>query len=414
MKVLVLGSGSREHALAWKLAKSPGLTSLVVAPGNPGIARRFETAPVDPTSPQAVVALAKARGIDLVVVGPEAPLAAGVADALVAANLPVFGPAKAAARIEASKAFAKEIMLAARVPTARTEVFDDVAKAAARARAGGAIVVKADGLAAGKGVVVADDGAQAAAAVEALGALPSGERILLEERLTGPEVSVMALCDGERFVLLPASQDHKRLLDDDRGPNTGGMGAVSTGTLVPPAELERLGALVIAPVLNELRARGAPFVGALYAGLMLTPEGPKVLEYNCRLGDPETQVLMLQTKSDLLPVLHACARGALRPVPLELETGASVGVVVAAAGYPEKPKTGGPISLHDVPGLEVFFAGVAGTPDQLRSSGGRVLTVAGRGVSVAAARAQAYRGVAQVTLEGAHWRTDIGARALGA
>ncbi|MGV3622363.1 MAG: phosphoribosylamine--glycine ligase, partial [Archangium sp.] len=312
MKVLLLGSGGREHALAWKIAQSPLVSSLIAAPGNPGIAAHAECVALNIVNPAEVVALAKERAIDLAVVGPEAPLVAGVADALRDAGVDVFGPGAAGARIEGSKAFAKEVMQAAGVPTARFELFDDVEAAARRASSWGAVVVKADGLAAGKGVVVARSGEEAAEACRALGSLPAGKTILLEEVLTGPELSVMALCDGERFVLLAPSQDHKRVFDGDQGPNTGGMGAYAPANFLDAKQLQQVGVDVITPTLRELRRRSIDFRGALYAGLMLTPDGPRVLEFNARLGDPETQVLMMQLADDLVPVLQECARGQLK------------------------------------------------------------------------------------------------------
>lgn len=412
MKVLLLGSGGREHALAWKLKQSRVITSLLVAPGNPGIAAIAECAPCEITNPTAVLTLARARGIELVVVGPEAPLVAGVGDALRAAGLPVFGPDAAGARIEGSKAFAKEIMQAAGVPTARYETFTDSEAAAQRALRWGPVVVKADGLAAGKGVVVATSGEEAAAACRALGAMPAGQTILLEEVLTGPELSVMALCDGTHYALLAPSQDHKRVFDGDRGPNTGGMGAYAPANFLGAAELEALGEQVIAPTLRELSRRGTSFRGALYAGLMLTPTGPKVLEFNARLGDPETQVLMLQLDEDLGELLDACARGRLGARKLAQHPGASVGVVLAAEGYPDAPKTGDAIQLAPLAdGEQVFHAGTRQVGEQLLTAGGRVLTACARGATVAEARAKATALAERITWRGRHFRHDIGAKA---
>ncbi len=414
MRLLVLGGGAREHALAWKLRQSPQVTALFAAPGNPGIAALAAQASVDPLDPRAVVAFARAERIDLVVVGPEGPLVAGVADALRDAGVDTFGPGAAAARIEGSKAFAKDVMLAAGVPTARSEVFDDAQAAAARALAWGPVVVKADGLAAGKGVVVADTGAEAAQACAALGRLPGGRRILLEERLEGPEVSVIALCDGRRWALLPPAQDHKRALDGDRGPNTGGMGAVAPVRLLDDAGLRAVGEAVIAPTLAELERRGAPFRGALYAGLMLTASGPKVLEFNARLGDPETQPIMMLVKDDLAPLLQACARGRLEADAVAVHGGAAVGVVLAARGYPEAPRLGD--EIHGLErawpdGVQVFHAGTRRVDGRLVTAGGRVLTVCARAASVDAARALAYEAAEHVRFDGRHLRRDI---ALGA
>ncbi len=410
MKVLLLGGGGREHALAWKLRQSPLVTSLLVAPGNPGIEAIAECVSVDIVNAPAVVSLARARSVDLVVVGPEAPLVAGVADALREAGFDVFGPNAAGARIEGSKAFAKEIMQAAGVPTARFELFSDVEAAARRALEWGPVVVKADGLAAGKGVVVARSGQEAADACRALGSLPAGKTILLEEVLTGPELSVMALCDGKRFVLLAPSQDHKRVFDGDEGPNTGGMGAYAPANFLTEAELSRVGETVIAPTLAELSKRGIDFRGALYAGLMLTPAGPRVLEFNARLGDPETQVLMLQLADDLAALLQACARGALQTRSTTQHDGYAVGVVLASEGYPDAPRTGDAIGALPADAL-VFHAGTRRVGEALVTSGGRVLTVCARASTLAAARAEANALAERITWPGRHYRKDIGAGA---
>lgn len=413
MKILLLGGGGREHALAWKVSQSPLVTSLVAAPGNPGIEPLGECLPLNIVDPQAVVRLATERRVGLVIIGPEAPLVAGVADALRAAGFDVFGPDAAAARIEGSKTFAKEIMRAARVPTARFEVFGDAQAAARRALSWGPVVVKADGLAGGKGVVVAASGDEAAQACLALGASGAGQTILLEEVLSGPELSVMALCDGERFALLEPSQDHKRIFDGDRGPNTGGMGAYAPAHFLTGAQLQEIGTQIIAPTLIELRRRGAPFRGALYAGLMLTPAGPRVLEFNARLGDPETQVLMMQLEADLVPLLLACARGELKTSALRQRSGYSVGIVLAAEGYPESPRTGDVIELPASipPEAQLFHAGTRRVGDQLATSGGRVLTACAHGTTVAEARARALELAQAVRWPGRHFRTDIGAGA---
>ena len=415
MKVLLLGSGAREHALAWKLSQSPRLTKLLVGPGNPGTARVGTNVPLKADAPEAVVALARQEKVDLVVVGPEAPLVAGVADALVAAGIPCFGPVAAAAHIEGSKAFAKEIMDEADVPTADFRVFTDVAEAEAYAVSQGRIVVKADGLAAGKGVIVAHDAEAAREAVRAVGAMgTAGQRLVLEELLEGEEVSVIALCDGERYVLLPPAQDHKRVGEGDTGPNTGGMGAYAPAPFLSPEQLSTVGEQVIAPTLATLRRRGMPFRGALYAGLMLTRNGPKVLEFNARFGDPETQVLMMQLAEDVLPLLDACARGQLESRPLAVHPGASVGVVLAAHGYPESPRRGDRIEGVDaVPAdAPVFVAGVEAKDGAWLTAGGRVLTVCARGADLAEARTKAYAATAQLRFEGMHFRRDIGAKGL--
>jgi phosphoribosylamine---glycine ligase len=414
VKILLLGSGGREHALAWKLLSSRSVSSVLVAPGNPGIAASTECAPCDITSPQAVVALAKARAVDLVVVGPEAPLVVGVADALRTAGVAVFGPDAQGAKLEGSKSFAKEIMREAGVPTARFETFTDAAAAAQRAQAWGSVVVKADGLAAGKGVVVAESGQEAAQACLALGALPAGHTLVLEERLMGPELSVMALCDGTRFSLLAPSQDHKRVFEGDRGPNTGGMGAYAPANLITASQLEDIGERIIRPTLVAVAARGCVYRGALYAGLMLTDTGPKVIEFNARLGDPETQVLMMQLDEDLALLLAACAQGTLDARPLRQKPGASVGVVVAAQGYPERPVTGDLIELPTTLTADelLFHAGTTLDHGVLKTSGGRVVTAAASAPTVAQARARAIALASRVTFRGRHFRADIAAGAV--
>jgi phosphoribosylamine--glycine ligase len=416
MRVLVLGSGGREHALAWKLSESPRIDRLLCAPGNPGTAEVAENHPVAQDDPAAVVAVAREARADLVVVGPEAPLVNGVADALRAAGVPVFGPDAAAARLEGSKAFCKEVMAAAGVRTASSRTFHDAAEAEAWARSHGAVVVKADGLAAGKGVVVARSADEAVEAVRSLSALgEAGRTLVLEEVLEGEEVSVIALTDGTRYVLLPPAQDHKRLLDGDQGPNTGGMGVYCPAPALDAAALARVGETVIAPVLRTMASRGTPFQGALYAGLMLTRTGPTVLEFNARFGDPEVQVLVMQLGEDLLPWLEACAKGTLVPRPLQLSPGASVGVVLAAAGYPGTPVRGTPITGVDRIGgaSRVFQAGTAREGSTLVTAGGRVLTVCARGPTLAEARSNAYGAVTRVHFEGMQYRRDIGARGLG-
>jgi len=417
VRVLLLGAGGREHALAWKLSRSPKLSALLCGPGNPGTARLGTNVAVKADSPAEVAALARREKVDLVVVGPEAPLVAGVADALAAEGIACFGPVAAAARLEGSKAFAKEVMAEAGVPTADFRVFTDVAAAEAYAVAQGRIVVKADGLAAGKGVIVAPDAQAARAAVRAVGAMgTAGERLVLEELLEGEEVSVIALCDGERYVLLPPAQDHKRVGEGDTGPNTGGMGAYCPVPFLSAEALAQVGERVIGPMLATLRRRGTPFKGALYAGLMLTRNGPRVLEFNARFGDPETQVLMLQLREDLLPLLEACARGRLESRPLVLEPGASVGVVLAAEGYPETPRRGQRIDGVDLSAQDgtVFLAGVEAREGALVTAGGRVLTVCARGADLAEARTKAYATAAGLRFEGMHFRRDIGARGLRA
>ena len=433
-RTLIVGGGGREHALAWKLAAEPGVIEVIVAPGSDAIAAepRVTVQPdVDPLDPAAVVDAARAGSVELVVVGPEAPLAAGVADALTEAHIPVFGPGADAARIETSKAFCREVAEAAGVRMARGAAFDDgpAAEAFARelAEAPGAcgVVVKADGLAAGKGVTVADDAEGAIDAIRRLLA-PSaggagGARIVVEERLEGREASLIALSDGRDALALPPARDHKRLLDGDRGPNTGGMGAYSPLPDLPDAAAERLVDEIHRPILAELARRGTPFRGALYAGLMLTPDGPVLLECNARFGDPETQVLLPRLGTALGPLLLAAARGDLSGARRQLGIGgrglparaeAAVGIVIASAGYPDAPQSGDPIDGIDAArdeGALVFHAGTARNADgRWTARGGRVLSVVGLGADVAAARALAERAVGRIELAGAIHRADIG------
>jgi len=432
-RILIVGGGGREHALAWKLGAEPGVNEIVVTPGSDAIAaepRVRRVAGVDPLDPAAVVAVARERAVELVVVGPEAPLAAGVADALADAGIPVFGPTAAAARIESSKAFCHEIADATDIPMARAETFDRAAPAIAHARAearrsGRGVVIKDDGLAAGKGVAVCDDGDEAAAAIETLFASGSG-LLVVEERLRGPEASVIAICDGQRAIALPAARDHKRLLDGDAGPNTGGMGAYSPLGDLSEEEVERIVATIHRPILAELARRGTPFRGFLYAGLILTERGPYLLECNARLGDPEAQVILPRLASAIGPLLLAAARGRLpdgdgrvgdgdgdgdAPDRLAVLPGTSVGIVLAAAGYPESPRRGDAITgLNDAAatGALVFHAGTRRTAEGgFETDGGRVLTVVGRGSDVAAARIAAERGADAISWAGMQRRNDI-------
>lgn len=411
MKVLVLGAGGREHALCWKLKQSPALTALYCAPGNPGTAQLATNLNVRAEDPDAVVAACLAHGIELVVVGPEAPLVAGVADAVKRAGVDVFGPSQGAARIEGSKAFAKDVMSQAGVPTAAFKTFTDAQQAEQWARAHAPIVIKADGLAAGKGVVVAVTPDEAALGVRECAALgAAAATLLLEERLSGDEVSVIALCDGERYVLLPSARDHKRVGDGDTGANTGGMGAFSPAPGLDDAFLVRVGEEVIAPTLQELAKRGTPFQGALFAGLMLTPDGYRVLEFNCRLGDPETQVLLTLLEEDLLPLLVSCARGTLQPRPLRLRPGVAVGVVAASHGYPQRPRLADPITVGQLADAVLFHAGTKLQDGALVTSGGRVLTATAHGPDFQTARQRAYAALGRVSFAGMHFRRDIGGR----
>ncbi len=410
---LVIGSGAREHAIAARLADEGW--DVAVAPGNAGIARWLRCLPLSLADVAAAVKLSGELRADLVVVGPEAPLVAGMADALSAAGRLVFGPGAAAARIEGSKAFAKEIMAEAGIPTAAHRTFDDAAAARDHARkAGGRVVIKADGIAAGKGVTVCDTVGEAEGAIEAamvrreLG--EAGARVVLEERLEGRELSLMALCDGRRYALLPPSQDYKRVGDGDQGPNTGGMGAVSPPPVAPPRTAQGLAELSIAPALDCLARRGTPFRGALYAGLMLTPDGPRVLEYNCRLGDPETQVLMERVDGPVGEAMAAAARGDLEGLSLGERGGAVVGVVACAPGYPQKPRLGDPIAgLAEAEALAAIrCGGVGGSRERPVTAGGRVLTAVARGRDIQEARERAYRAVAKVAFDGMHYRRDVG------
>ena len=420
MRILVVGSGGREHALAWKISRSPLVRALFAAPGNPGISRVATLVPLDPRDVDAVARWAVENRIDLVVVGPEAPLVAGLADRVAKAGIAVFGPSAAAAEIEGSKAFAKDVMRAAGIPTAEYEAFTELAPAVAWARArAGQVVVKADGLAAGKGVVVCGSAAEAEEALRAMlvgGAHgDAGRKVVVEERLEGPEASCIAFTDGERVRMLAAAQDHKRIFDGDRGPNTGGMGAFSPTPNVGAELLADVERAVILPTVRELARRGRPFRGALYAGLMLTPKGPRVLEFNARLGDPETQPILMRLRSDLVPALLAAARGDLSGVTLDFDPRAAVGVVLAAEGYPGKVASGDVVEGADGPfaeDVQVFHAGTAGRADgRVVTSGGRVLTVCALGEGLAGAARRAYDAVAHVRFRGMQFRTDIGGKA---
>ncbi len=419
MRVLVLGGGGREHALCWALARAPSTDVVLCAPGNIGIAEVAELHDVDPTDTAMVRELAVRERIDLVIVGPEAPLVAGVTDSLQAAGIPVFGPTSEAARIESSKVFAKDVMAAAGVPTARYWAGNDAVSARAALRGfDPPYVVKADGLAAGKGVrICVDEGAAGEALKELMvdqlvGA--AGSTVLIEEFLEGPEVSVFGLCDGSDVMLLAPAQDFKRAHDGDAGPNTGGMGAYCPYPL-DQATHDGLRDGVFRPVLAELALRGASYVGVLYAGLVLTPNGPKVLEFNARFGDPETQALLPRLTSDLAQVLTACAAGRLAQVPApRWEDRSAVTVVLASGGYPGEYQTGAPISGLDeaaaVEGALVFHAGTRLDGDQVVTAGGRVLAVTGLAGTVAQARDTAYAAADRIRFDGLQRREDIAGR----
>jgi len=415
VKILVVGTGAREHAIVHALA-SEGAHELHAAPGNPGIAREAVLHPVDATSGGAVTALAQQLGVDLVVVGPEAPLVAGVADAVAAAGVPVFGPTAAAARLEGSKAFAKDVMAAAGVPTAMARVCTTLEEVeAALDEFGAPHVVKDDGLAAGKGVVVTSDRAVAVAhAREALAARGEDGRVVIEDFLDGPEVSLFVISDGATVVPLAPAQDFKRALDGDEGPNTGGMGAYSPLDWAPEGLVEEVVERIAQPTIDEMARRGTPFAGVLYVGLALTTRGTRVVEFNARFGDPETQVVLARLRTPLSAVLFAAATGTLRELPsLRWSPSPVVNVVVAGSGYPGAVRTGDPITGIDgaeaLDGVHVLHAGTALDGDGgLVSAGGRVLSVVAEGQTFDQARGRAYEGVSLIGLDGSHHRTDIG------
>ena len=422
MKVLVVGSGGREHALCWAISGSPLLTKLYCAPGNPGIAAVAECVDIGVLDIPTLVGFAQDNAIDLVVPGPEAPLVEGIADAMEAAGIACCGPTKAAAQLEGSKTFTKEIADAASIPTALWERFEDAEAAREFVRRRGApIVVKADGLAAGKGVVVATTVEEALAAIDAMMDRKvfgdSGAAVVIEECLVGEEVSLFALCDGEDALLLGSAQDHKRVGEGDTGPNTGGMGAYTPVPSFPPKLEAACQEAIIRPALKEMARRGMPFRGILFAGLMLTEEGAKLIEFNVRFGDPECQVLLSRLKSDLLPALQAACDGELGDFDLRWSDRASVAVVMAARGYPEAPERGSVIQGLDeaaaLPGVSVFHSGtVAGADGRIVAAGGRVLTVCGTAADVHGARDAAYAGVDAIVWPEGFCRRDIGARAL--
>jgi phosphoribosylamine--glycine ligase len=419
-RILVIGGGGREHALAWKLAAEPGVNEIVVAPGSDAIGwepRVRRAAAVDPLDPGAILALARERAVELAVIGPEASLAAGVADALIDAGIPVFGPTAAAARIESSKAFCRDIAMAAGVRMANGRAFaahehEDARAFARDLGARGGIVVKDDGLAAGKGVTVCDTAAEAAAAIATI----EGS-LVVEERLAGREASVIAICDGRTAIALPPARDHKRLADGDHGPNTGGMGAYSPLPDLAEADIADILERFHHPALEELVRRGTPFRGALYAGLMLTESGPKLLEFNARFGDPETQVIMPRLGTPLGPLLLAAARGQLdAATKIPSLPGTTVGIVLASAGYPGDVEPGGRITALDAggrlpaaPEVLVFHSGtIRDSGSTFLANGGRVLTVVGRGRDLVAARAAAAAAADRIAWPGAQRRHDIG------
>lgn len=421
-RVLILGSGGREHALAWKLSLSARVAGIFVAPGNPGISAeaRAENIDVSAEDVDRLLVFAEENRIDFTVVGPEAPLSKGVVDAFRTAGKRIFGPSRAAARLESSKAFAKDFLERHAIPTASYGVFDQIEPALAHVRSQGApIVVKADGLAAGKGVVVATTLAEAETAVRdmlsgnALGA--AGSRVVIEEFLEGEEASFIVVANGRQYVPLATSQDHKRIFDGDQGPNTGGMGAYSPAPVVTPEVHARICREVIEPTLAGMADEGNPFTGFLYAGLMIDPRGGiKVLEFNTRMGDPETQPILFRMESDLLELLEAAVDGRLDQVSVRWSPQSALGVVMAAHGYPSTVRKGDVIRglAEDLAGAKVFHAGTAQRGDDIVTNGGRVLCVVGRGVDVAAAQKSAYSAVRKISWDGVQYRTDIGYRAI--
>jgi phosphoribosylamine--glycine ligase len=418
LNILLIGSGGREHALANALAKSPRCAQLYIAPGNPGTARVGANVALDPADHPVVLTFCREKQIGLVVVGPEQPLTGGLADGLIGAEIPVFGPTAAAAQLEGSKGFTKDICREHRIPTAAYERFVDRDRALAYMRAQGApIVIKADGLAAGKGVVVAMTLAEAEAAIDSMfdGAFgASGAEVVIEAFLEGEEASFFAICDGTRALPFATAQDHKRVGDGDTGPNTGGMGAYSPASIVTPEITARVMREIIMPTLTAMRARGAPFTGVLYAGLMLTKDGPQLIEYNVRFGDPEAQVILPRFDGDLVELMLAAAKGALPEAAPRFSSQAALTVVLAAKGYPGTPETGTEIRGLDqaevMPGVVVTHAGTKRDGERLLASGGRVLNVTALADSVKAARDKAYAAVDGIDWPGGFCRRDIGWR----
>ncbi len=422
MDVLVIGGGGREHALAWRMARSPHVSRVYVAPGNAGTALDDGLFNVPITATDDLIDFAKRESISMTIVGPEAPLSEGMVDAFQAAGLRIFGPTKAAARLESSKDFAKAFMAQHGIPTSDYETFDEAGAAHDYIRARGApIVVKADGLAAGKGVIVAPTEDEAHRAVDMMlvehGMGGAGARVVIEDFLEGEEASFIAIVDGKHVLALASSQDHKRLLDGDKGPNTGGMGAYSPAPIVTPAIHARVMREVIQPVVKGMANAATPYVGFLYAGLMIAADGtPKVLEFNCRLGDPETQPIMLRLKSDLYDLLDHALNGELDKIEAEWDRRVALGVVMAAAGYPAAPRKGDqisglPVNIEDA---HVFHAGTTGNDGKVVTSGGRVLCVTALGDTVRVAQRRAYEIAEQIHFDGKQMRTDIGFRAINA
>jgi len=428
MNVLVIGNGGREHALAWKLAQSPRVKRVFVAPGNAGTAADAENVDIPIGDSKGLIQFARSEDVDLTVVGPEAPLADGIVDAFQAAKLRIFGPSKAAAQLEGSKVFCKKLLRDADVPTADYRVFSNAGEATQYVLdrypdedQEVPLVVKADGLAAGKGVIVCSQRAEVLAAIDQIARQrvfgDAGRELVIEERLDGQEASVLAITDGRTILTLPPAQDHKPAYDGDRGPNTGGMGAYCPAPVVSDEMLRWIESHVLVPTVHTMKRKGMPFLGVLYAGLMITRQGPKVLEYNVRFGDPECQPLLMRMKSDIVPVLLATAEGDISAIRLEWHEKAAVCVVMAAGGYPGDYPKGDEISGLERAGamedLFVFHAGTAKKNGRFATSGGRVLGVTALGTTVQEAIERAYQGVKEITWQGVHYRTDIGRKALG-
>jgi phosphoribosylamine---glycine ligase len=423
MKILVVGGGGREHAFAWKLAGEPGVSRVVCAPGNPGIARVAVCVPADISNPGELLAIASREEVDFTVVGPEVPLSLGLVDLFSSKGLPIVGPTRAAAALEWSKVFAKDFMARQRIPTARFIVCDSSEEAlalVARGDLGFPVVLKADGLAAGKGVIIAADRAEAESAIRAMmlercfGA--AADRVVFEEFLVGQEASYFVLADGTAFVPLSSAQDHKRIFDNDRGPNTGGMGAFAPSPLLTPAVETQVIEEIVTPVLAGMQQEGRPYRGFLYVGLMLTLSGPKVIEFNVRFGDPEAQVVLPMLDGELSSLLFAAASGALAGRVARFRSEPHVGVVIAAGGYPDTPEAGRTIQGLDeaaaVPGALVFHAGTRRQGDAIVTSGGRVLTVVGCGATYSEAIEVAYGAAGKIVFEGMQMRRDIGLKAV--
>lgn len=421
-KVLVIGQGGREHALVWKLAQSPQIEKIYAAPGNPGIAELAECIDIAVNNIDKLMEFALSAGIDLTVVGPEVPLMEGIVDRFQQANLKIFGPTAAAARLEGSKVFTKELMKKYAIPTARFDVFQDIEEARSCTRTytgkGQAVVIKADGLAAGKGVVVAQSQEEADQALDSIMLERSlgeaGDQVVIEECLYGEEVSLFVVSDGQDFVSLISAQDHKQVFDNDRGPNTGGMGAYVNPPIYTPELNREVEDTIIRPVLQAMAAEGCPYQGVLYAGLMITADGPQVLEFNARFGDPETQVIMPMIKGDVLPLFEAAVEGRMAGYQAALEEGSCVCVVLASAGYPGNYEKGKLITgLNDLEAETiVFHAGTAIKDGKVFSNGGRVLAVVHRGASIKEAINQVYSELKKISFEGMHYRSDIGQKAL--